>query len=249
MLNIEFEQIIREQAKIEAPKECCGLITQNNHELKIHPCKNQSNKPNYQFIISKEETLAAEKFGTIVVFYHSHPQGGDFSVVDRVVVERKNLTCVVYDYVADTFNSYSPCGFKAPYEGRPHVIGVLDCINLAQDYYVRELNLNIPDFTHPLRFCDVRNMKENLSKYKVHDNHPLTNFYLQNEFTQVSGPRKNDLILYRPFRECKSATGVLVYLGNDKVYCHMENSKSKLDLYRTFFRNMTVDIVRHKNYA
>lgn len=248
MLSPELQEIIKKQARAESPKECCGLILNIDNTYHLYPCVNQA-KTNHYFIISQEDTDKCKNLGTIIGFYHSHPNGEDFSMVDRVVAEKKNLICILYDCVNDTFRDYQPCGFKANYENRPHVGGILDCITLAQDYYERELNIRIPDFHHPLRCWSSHDFQDKLELAKKFDNHPLRDFYLNNNFIKVTAPQKNDLILCRPFREAKSATATWVFLGDNKVLGYLSGKQSSIELYRVGLKNNTVDIMRHKNYV
>lgn len=131
------------------PSECCGVIVNG----KYIACTNTSTQ-HEQFVLCPKEFARAESLGEIQAIVHSHPDGGVLpSDLDKLQIE---LHCVPWVIVAvskqaygdePAFGVYEPCGYKPPLLGRSYIHGVQDCYAIVKDFYSREFEIELPDFS------------------------------------------------------------------------------------------------------
>ena len=78
-------------AKIEDPKESCGLLLNIKGKERYHPCRNLSMTCQC-FILDPEDYVKADNIGEITAIVHSHPITPPTpSQADLVSCERSNL--------------------------------------------------------------------------------------------------------------------------------------------------------------
>ena len=146
----EIRQAIREHALRESPREACGLIVRRGKKSVVVPCDNVAADPREFFVIHPDAWEAAEAdAGEVEMVYHSHPfTGADPSEADKASAEKVGVPYLIYapgqSADRDGWTLYRPCGYEAPYEGRPFVWNILDCYALLSDWYRRELGVVLP---------------------------------------------------------------------------------------------------------
>ena len=142
----DIVKLMLEHAEEVSPQECCGLVVAASGDKKptLVQAKNVSEQPCLMFQIEEDAWVRAAELGEVVAVYHSHPKtSAQPSEADKVSCEALGLPW----YIVAPWNGdavlYEPCGYTAPYEGRPFYHGVLDCFALVRDWYNREWNLGI----------------------------------------------------------------------------------------------------------
>jgi [CysO sulfur-carrier protein]-S-L-cysteine hydrolase len=74
----QFDQIL-EQARVEAPQECCGLLLgRGEHVEEVFPGRNVDETPRTRYMMDPRDQLRAfrmmdERGWDLVAIYHSHP--------------------------------------------------------------------------------------------------------------------------------------------------------------------------------
>ncbi len=73
-----YAQMI-EQARAEAPNECCGMIgTRDGEAVSVYPTANAAETPKYRFVIDGQEQYNVwrkiEEESELGAIYHSHPR-------------------------------------------------------------------------------------------------------------------------------------------------------------------------------
>ena len=148
-------QAIRDHGVAAYPLECCGLVLKSGRREWYQPCRNTAASAEH-FVMSAEDYAAAEESGDIVAVVHSHPDAPAApSEADRVACEASGLPWYIVaveksengDVVAGEIRGFAPEGYRAPLLGRQFAHGVLDCYTLVRDWYARERDIVLPDFS------------------------------------------------------------------------------------------------------
>lgn len=96
-----------------------------------------------------------------------------------------------------------PCGYEAPLVGRPFSHGHLDCIQLVNDYYKRELGIILPNFERHDGWWD--DGRSDL----------YTEGFPKAGFVRVDGePRKHDVLLMQIRSKNRVPNHAAIYLGD-----------------------------------
>ena len=242
-LTDNIKTYIIQHAKETYPYECCGLIIKNKDVIYPVKCKNISEDPIKSFIIDNDD-IQKYDFNLIVGFYHSHKDFPDFSLADIAFSEKLKKNCVLYIVDSRIFKEYSPRNIEIPYEGRPFMVGNLDCLTLVQDYYRRELNIKLSQIQHPEKFN--RKYLEDINLWHKYKCYSILEDYLINEgFTKVNELEKHDIILMRT-PKIKFPIHVGVYLGDNRILHHYFEF-SEISAYTNVYKRFTTGVYRHKN--
>jgi len=137
-------------AQKEDPKESVGVLLNIKGKEKYYPCRNLS-MTNYQcFILDPEDYVKADNLGEIIGIVHSHPiTPPEPSEADRVSCEHSNLKWYIVNPKTEQWGYCEPCGFKPSLRGRQWVWGLQDCYSLVRDWYKKEKNIELKDWTRP----------------------------------------------------------------------------------------------------
>ena len=241
MLTNTHKIIIKQHALESSPKECCGLILNDNQLIK---CENVSDFPETRFAIDNN---VVNKIGlqNINAFYHSHDYIQIFSIADIAFSEKLQKICYLYICHYNLFKEYIPGGMLVPYVGRTFFQGTLDCFTLVQDYYRRELNLSLSDLEHPERYNRElwkNPSSDDLKKYDAHN--ILKTYFINNKFVEVNNLKKHDIILTK-MPEIPFPIHVMIYLDNNRVLQHM-HELSEITPYSNAMKRLTCMVMRHK---
>ena len=139
-------------AGIEAyPNEACGLIIAVGKKQRVVICRNVSTTPRETFAISPVDYAAAASEGEVIAAWHTHPSGDATPTEgDRVGCEACGLPYLIMGVKKDAAQGeivlLEPCGYVAPYVGRPYVGGVFDCYSIVRDWYIRERGVALSDY-------------------------------------------------------------------------------------------------------
>lgn len=258
-LTKQLKSTIITHTKAEYPKECCGLIIDGIY----HPCINIAPNPMDNFEIDPQEFVKLSEFGEIWAIVHSHPNGNaEPSEVDKAQMGLHGVDWVICSYgVHSDGQEYSeikrhkPTSYQSPLVGREYHHGVQDCYSLVRDYYMRELNITLPDFKR------IDAWWEDESHEPLYENNFEQAGFVQidpkSDFSQL---QKHDVILCRVGRTYH-INHALVYLGdyqlqsehsptytNNLVLHHPHGRLSVREVYGESWRKRTAIIVRHKDF-
>lgn len=235
MLNTTAMEDFKNHAEAQYPLECCGVIVQNMQGYHYVPCTNVSDKPYEEFIISAASYLDAEKVGTVVAIAHSHPNGPQGpSQYDIASCSRGNVPWVILSYPNLSLSTIYPQDRSdVPYVGRSFIFGVSDCYSLIQDYYKRELGIELFDYYREDEF------------WLQGKNYYLDRFKEQN-FVEVSGPAQpHDLLLIKLKANVPNHGAIVV--SEDKILHHVSGRLSKYEMYSSTWKKLTHTIIRHRS--
>ncbi|OOR90238.1 phage tail protein [Moraxella caviae] len=228
------------------PKECCGVIIKTAKQKHYVPCANLA-YGNDSFILDPSDWVAAEGMGEIIAIVHSHPNGDILpSDGDRLQMSLHGVPWVITN--GTDFGVYEPDDYTAPLLGREYHHGLLDCYSLVRDYYNRELNIKLPDFTR----TD--------SWWEDEHHEPLyQNNFEKAGFIQVQDLKPYDVILCRVGRT-HHINHALVYLGDtqltsedsephrgDVIIHHPHGALSRREIYGESWQRRTAMVVRHRD--
>lgn len=149
----------------EYPRESCGLVVAVGRKQRYVPCRNVADDPLNDFVIADEDYVKADKLGEITAIVHSHPDGRPSpSDQDMLACEAHGLPWVIIAVHRDEYvrpdpyvagvHEFAPSGFVLPYTGRVYQFGTQDCYTLIQDYYRRELNIELPPIPREDKFWE-----------------------------------------------------------------------------------------------
>jgi proteasome lid subunit RPN8/RPN11 len=225
---------IREHAKTEAPKECCGVIVRDRDREKYIRLTNTHSNPKQFFRIAPEEWVVAVGSGIDALsIVHSHVTAlPKPSLADKVMCEESNLPWHIYSLVTDTCTYLAPSGFKVPLLGREFIFGVLDCFSLIRDYYKLNLGIDFPNYAREDGFW-----KRNEHLYE--DNYAAEGFY------PVRDLKAHDLILMK-IGQSIVANHAAIYVGGGNIMHHMTNRLSCLNPYGGYWMKNAYMYLRNK---
>ena len=228
----------------QAPREACGLLVRNAAgELRLHPAGNLAEQPEHQFAIDPHAWLAASAVGEVVAVWHSHPHASAHpSMADRAQCEASGLPWVILGWPSGTLVQIEPCGWQAPYVGREFHWGAMDCYTLIQDWYRRELQIDLPDFErrdgfwHPTPDCP--------RGQEIYLDHLAEAGFV----TVTDELRRHDMIVMQIMARCGNHAGI--YLGpqdHGALLHHLYGRLSTRDAYGGYWLRHTRAVCRHRS--
>lgn len=165
MKNKTFQDAVA-HAIAEYPNESCGVVVVIKRKEKYVPCRNVADDPKNDFMIHSQDWADAEETGRITMIIHSHPDSGPHPTEsDKLGCENSQLPwCILAvhgdpatpERAPEVVNSleFTPSGYKAPLRGREFIFGIQDCYTLVQDFYDREMGIQLPDFERKDKFWE-----------------------------------------------------------------------------------------------
>ena len=225
---------IREHAAAEYPRECCGVVVQAGRKQRYIRCENISDKPEEHFTLSPADYLNAEKEGEIIMVVHSHPDVAQLipSETDRIQCDHSGLEWGIISWPDGDWCTFSPRENR-DYTGRSWVLGHADCWALIREYYRREFNLSLGDYSVPREWW---NNGENL-----YDDNWQSEGFIQVELNQM---QPGDIIMMQ--LSAPVTNHAAIWLGNNIILHHSSGNLSARVPYGQYYRERTVRIVRHK---
>jgi len=157
-LSPSLRRVIERHALSDWPREACGLVVAVGNKPQYIPCRNLADDGR-DFRLPAEDYAAAEERGQVLALVHSHiDRDAQPSEADRVSCEATGLPWHIVAVGRDAgqdaptargWHAFAPSGYAPPLVGRSFHHGTLDCYGLVRDFYVRELNIELPDFERP----------------------------------------------------------------------------------------------------
>ena len=228
-------------AEAMQPRECCGLLyrPRSTDKLTYMPAGNVwPDAEGDRFSIDPADYAAAEDAGEIMAIVHSHPNASaNPSMADRVGCEKSGLPWIIMGWPSGMVKQLEPEGWQAPYKGREFHHGVLDCYTLMQDWYRRELVIELPDFERRDDWWQGQpgRLREDLYMQQ----------FGQAGFVAVQGePERHDVILMQV--KADVANHGAVYLGDGVMLHHLHGQQSCETVYGGYWLRHTMAVLRHR---
>ena len=252
-LTKQRKSAITTHAKAKYPNECGGLVIDGTY----HPCNNIAPNPVDTFEIDPAELVALAELGDIEAIVHSHPNGEPLpSEVDKVQMGLHGVDWVIVGLGKSPtgaeycdIKTHRPIVYQSPLLGREYHHGTQDCYTLVQDYYKRELGIDLPNFLR------VDEWWEDESHEPLYEN----NFKKAGFEVITDEIQKHDVILCRVGRT-HHVNHALIFIGDGKlqsettsdcvgdclVLHHPHGRLSVREIYGESWQKRTAMIVRHK---
>jgi cell wall-associated NlpC family hydrolase len=199
------------------------------------PCRNIAATPDEHFILDPADYAAAEDQGEILAVVHSHPTTQPTpSPADRLSCNAIGLPWIIVNPKIEAWGGCEPEHFELPYVGREFVFGVVDCYSLVRDWYAREWNLELADFSRRDQFWE---RGENLYV----DNYASQGFR-RIDFTELA---YGDLLLMQLGSTLPNHAAI--YLGDQQILHHIQGRLSSRDVLGGYYVKNTAMVLRHES--
>lgn len=226
------------------PNESCGLIYKKGTKGIAVECKNISNDPEHNFLISADDYAKILCEGEIVGCWHTHC-GSDAkpSAADRQSCENTEMPWFIGEVhktkdgviFKDKIEVITPTGFIQPLEGRTYCYGVFDCYTLVRDYYKMNFDIDLGEFA---REDDPWLERKGFFAEKA----------AELGFERVKEePQVGDVFLIQ-MGNTGDPDHVAIYIGNDKILHHIIGRLSGTAIYGgSYWQEHTISQWRHKD--
>jgi proteasome lid subunit RPN8/RPN11 len=212
-------------------EESCGLILFKKDYF-TYPCRNNSDNRRNFFSIHPFDYIRAEAQGEIIACYHTHLENAEFGDFDKENAKLFNIPFLLYIKPADDFKLFYPNEYQNPYVGRDYQIGESDCYSLFKEYYQKEFNIYLPEFSRSAEWETEtpRLFEENYPKYGFKEAIPAE-------------IKKGDGILFK-YKETSPACHIGIYLADETFLHHPPNRFSLIEQYTNAYKRRTKHIIR-----
>jgi len=233
IIGSTIKKKIKEHAKQEHPRECCGLIVDKDGELICVKSQNASFEKN-MFRVNPRDYLAASNLGEIVAVYHSHVNGKEsFSEFDKFNSINHDLTYVVFNTQTNSLAQFSPRHSEFhKYIGREFEIKNKDCWSLVRDFYKTELSISL---INPHRDKNWRSYLGALFDKQI----------WAEGFYEVNDIKKYDCLLFNKGGS-KPSSHIAICLGEDLILHQPSRGYSRIESLTDRHEKLINKIIRHK---
>jgi len=241
-LKDTIKNTIKEHALREKPKECCGLLIENENEEEVHPCKNSSEKPSLHFSIRPHDYAFASKRGKIKAVYHSHNSDNEkFSVNDMFNSRSHCVDYILYNTVKNTFSFFDYKKNKTFLYNRIFKIGESDCYTIIKEYYA-DLGIKLEGentFGNEWYKKNPHLIGQLFNLNKNNPNLPIM------ELPPSSELKEHDVIVFE-FIKGAGPNHVAVYLGDGTMIHHPRNRYPCIENLNSIYEKKMYKIYRYE---
>lgn len=228
---------ILEHAYAALPRESCGLILNARGHERYVRCENLA-ADGQHFVLDPSAYMAAEDRAEISAVVHSHPYAPSKpSQPDLVGCERSALPWLIVSIPNDEFHLFHPSAYVADYIGRQFCYGVLDCYTLWQDWYRKELGIELPE--RPAEASTPGWWKGPAAR----------ELYIEGAlaagFVAVDEAQRGDVFLVQVASNVANHSAI--YLGDQVVLHHVWGRLSCRESWGGYWNKNTRLIVRHRS--
>lgn len=242
---LDLTDVLREamldHALAEFPRESCGLVLRDSQgRLYYFRARNlmpEGEEGKDRFVLDPASWCEAEEEGRIEAIVHSHPNATAIpSMFDRVSCAKSRYPWFIVACPAGAIKRIDPDGWSAPLVGRTFHHGVLDCYTLLQDYYLRRLDITLPDFERDDEWWARPEGAPGSDLYATQ--------FEQAGFVQVLGaPQVHDVLMMQV--AAHRWNHAAIYTGNDRILHHLHGRVSCHDTFDDAWRDRTKAVLRH----
>ncbi|MHC1728583.1 MAG: C40 family peptidase [Syntrophobacteraceae bacterium] len=232
MFNAEIIKDAMEHARVEYPKESCGVVSAGEY----HPMENMAADKLSDFEIDAADYLTLELDRGVDAVIHSHPDG--VHCPTKADMEGQEASGVPWGIVPVAFGSPMRPFFWgdqlpiAPLLKRQFRMGVFDCYSLVRDWYRLNHNMVLP-------------MGARDPNWWVTGANMIPENYAKAGFVEVEKPEKiGDVIIGKVLGTVENHTGV--YIGNGLVLHHLYDRLSRREPLGPWMKFVT-RVLRHKD--
>lgn len=250
LADAKVREAILAHAAAEAPRECCGLVLRTRgRRLRYQPARNlhEGAAGEDRFVLDPQVWTDVDDAGAEpVAVVHSHPSASaNPSMADRVMCERSGLPWVIVGWPSGAFVELQPDGWAAPLEGREFCFGVLDCYTLVQDWYARELAVELPDFARDDGFWERKTLPDGTAQ-EPQDLYREGLAEAGFRVVATTEPQRGDGLLMR-VASPEVDNHAAVYLGDGYMLHHLYGQLSRRERWDWPWQRRTMAIVRHRS--
>lgn len=228
-----------EEARGHEAQERCGVVLADGKGFKLVELANISTKPQDYFRMDPEEYHRIDAEHGVVAVWHTHPnEDAEPSPGDRVNIEALGVPCHIVSWPQGHHSYTVPCGYEAPYEGRPFVHAVLDCYAIIRDWYGREWKIHLEDFA---RAEEWWNDPQGPDLYV--DNFASQGFY---QLPQGSKDFQVGDVLLMQIMADRTNHGA-IYLGDGKILHHVYGRPSEVTVFGGYWLQSLTHHLRHES--
>jgi proteasome lid subunit RPN8/RPN11 len=233
-VNKAIKDVIMNHCASEYPDEGCGFIVWAADGLKVVSTKNISDTKKTNFKFDPIEYLMANRMGTIVGIFHSHPDETlvELSEEDIKVAKEYNLPIYAFSYPDTGYDLYIPDNFSCHLLGRPFAENIFDCLSLIRDFYHYKFNIKFPFVPYEIDW-----MEQGKTYFEE--------YYESFGFVKVEEPKPDDIILFTIKGKVAHAAilfdyNTLLHHSENKLSCREPLDPRLLKFVYGYFRHKTL---------
>jgi len=238
---------IKSHATKDVPRECCGLLIEEDGDLQTLECQNVSEVPTQHFSIRPSDYVKASRRGKIKAVYHSHNSNNNkFSTNDMIHSRSHKIPFVLYCVEKDSFSVFDPHKNKTFLHDKTFKLEESDCYTVVKDYY-KDLGIELADVKgcrldptwhkkNPSLIEDLFNLN------KLNPHLPIV------ELPPTSELKKHDVIVFE-FVKGIGPHHVGVYLGDGTIIHHPRNKYVCIEMLNESLKKTIYKIYRHEQFS
>jgi len=238
---------IKRHATKDIPRECCGLLVEEDGGLATLECQNVSETPTQHFSIKPSDYVKASRRGKIKAVYHSHNSNNDkFSLNDMAHSRSHEIPFVLYSTGKDCFSVFDPRKNKTFLYDKAFKLEESDCYTVVKEYY-KDLGIELADVKgcrldsawhkkNPSLIQDLFNLN------KLNPHLPIT------ELPPTSEVKQHDVLVFE-FVKGAGPHHVGVYLGDGTIMHHPRNKHVCIETLKESLRKTIYKIYRHEQFS
>jgi len=239
-LTQKIKEKIKQHAKEESPRECCGVIISVNGSVEARGCQNISSIPEINFKVSPQDYVKFSNLGKIEAIYHSHPKEGyGFSLADKQNYGATGERFILYSIDDDKFRD-SLEEENSEYLGRTYKVGVSDCMNMFRDYYVDKFKRKItyaemwPSQDYYFGKDGKVDIKKVINRVK----------YFDFSLLKRQPPKEHDLIILKACKDDSWHCHLAIHVGHGSVLLQSTKKKSGVVDYEAVIKKNVLMLFR-----